>query len=99
MQGNELSRKEQHQIRFDWERLGECAFEKGRPVTASEFAAFLGIARSTATRRLVDLVEQEVAVTYRSEGRNHLPKIAYEPTGQGETWDYTYGWYSGNDEE
>lgn len=99
MQGNELTRKEQHQLRHDWQHLGECCFEKGRAVTAAEFAAYAGIARSTAGRRLVDLVTQEMAVTQRQQGKNRYPKMVYEPTGKNETWDYTYGWYSLNDGE
>lgn len=94
-----LSVKERHQLNFDWRHLGECCFEKGRAVTAAEYAAYMGIARSTSGRRLVDLVTNEVAITYRTTGRNKYPKISYEPIGKSETWDYTYGWYSGNDEE
>lgn len=95
----DLSVKERHQINFDWRHLGECCMEKGRAVTAAEYASFMGIARSTSGRRLVALVESEVAITERSTGKNKYPRIAYEPIGKNETWDYIYGWYSENDSE
>lgn len=95
----DLSVKEKHQVGFDWRHLGDCCMERGRAVTAAEYAAYMGIARSTAGRRLVTLVEVELAVTQRQTGRNRYPKITYEPIGNGETWDYTYGWYSQNDED
>jgi len=90
---NEISKKEQIQMDFDWRHLLECCLEEGRAVTAAQYAEHLGIARSTAARRLVTLVAYEGAVTFRNVGKNRYPKITYEPSGRGETWDYGYGSY------
>lgn len=89
----EPTTKERHQMDFDWKHLLECCLEEGRAVTAGEYAAHMGIARSTAARRLVTLVEYEGAVTFRQMGKNRYPKITYEPSGRGETWSYGYGDY------
>lgn len=99
MNGMEPTVKEQHQLNFDWQHLLECCIERGRAVTASEYADHLGIARSTAARRLVTLVAYEGAVTHRAIGRNRYPKISYEPSGKGERWSYSYGDYDLPDSE
>jgi len=92
--GNELSRKEQHQLSFDWHKLVELCSEKGRAVTAGEFADFLGIARSTAARRLMAMVDHDGATTIRGAARNRFPKITYLPVGLGDTWSFSYGAHS-----
>ena len=88
-----LSVKERHQLAYDWQHLGEACLDRGRAVTAAEYAVHMGIARSTAGRRLIALVEAELAETFRQTGKNRYPKITYQPTGHGQTWDYTYGRY------
>jgi len=99
MEENELSKKAQHQLNHDWLKLVECNVEEGRAVTAAQFAQFLGIARSTAARRLVTLVGYEGAVTFRLQGKNRFPKIVYEAAGRGTRWSYAYGDYDLPDRE
>jgi len=99
MPENELTRKAQHQLTHDWEKLVECNVEEGRAITAAQFAQFLGIARSTAMRRLITLVEYEGAITFRLQGKNRFPKIVYEAAGRGTRWSYAYGDYDLPDSE
>lgn len=93
MAENELTVKAQHQLNHDWQKLVECNVEEGESVTAAQFAQFLGIARSTAARRLVTLAEYEGAITFRLQGKNRFPKIVYEAAGRGTRWSYAYGDY------
>jgi len=88
---NGLSRKAQHQLNFDWQKLVELCAEIGRPATAGEFAEHLGIARSTAARRLADMVEHDGATKIEGTARNRYPKYCYLPVGLGDTWSYLYG--------
>jgi len=91
MPENELSVKQMHALRFAHQMLLELCCDNGRPVTAGEFATCLGVARSTAVRRLIELMTENAAVSIRQQARNRYPKIVYEPAGRGETWDYGYG--------
>jgi len=91
MPGNELTTKQRHALNFAHQMLLELCCDVGRPVTAGEFAVCLGVARSTAVRRLIELMGKNGAVSIRQAARNRFPKIVYEPAGRGETWDYGYG--------
>jgi len=91
MSENELTVKQRHALKFAHQMLLELCCEEGRPVTAGEFAAHLGIARSTAVARLMELANENALVAIRQQARNRFPKIVYEPAGRGETWDYGYG--------
>jgi len=91
MDGNELSKKARHQLDYDWHKLVELCSEMGRPVTAGEFAEHMGIARSTAFRRLLAMVDNDGVTTLRGAARNRFPKITYLPVGLGDTWNYVYG--------
>lgn len=91
MDENGLSKKAQHQLDFDWHKLVELCSEIGRPATAGEFAQHMGIARSTAFRRLLAMVNNDGATTIRAAARNRYPKITYLPVGLGDTWNYAYG--------
>jgi len=91
MPEKELSLKQRHALRYAHQMLLELCCDVGRPVTAGEFAQSLGIARSTAVRRLIELMSENGAVSIRQAARNRFPKIVYEPAGRGETWDYGYG--------
>lgn len=94
-----LTVKERHSLNFHWRHLGECCFDRGRAVTAEEYSKFMGIAVSTARRALIRLTELETVETIRGVARNRYPKISYQPNGNGQTWDYTYGWYGADESE
>jgi predicted ArsR family transcriptional regulator len=91
MLDRELSKKERRLLDHAWHKLCECCAENLRPVTAGEFAKHMGVAPSTARRWLADMLENGGIVSFRGIARNRFPKITYEPTGRGETWDYAYG--------
>jgi len=91
MSENQLTTKQRTALRFAHQMLLELCCDVGRPVTAGEFAQCLGIARSTAVARLMELANENALVAIRQQARNRFPKIVYEPAGRGETWDYARG--------
>lgn len=96
---NGLSRKAQHQLNFDYHKLVELCSEIGRPATAGEFAEHMGVARNTAFRRLLAMVDNDGVTTIRGAARNRFPKITYLPVGLGDTWTYAYGESAARQEE
>ena len=75
-----MSTKKRHMYDMAWLRLDALCGQYQRPVTAGEFAAHMGIARSTAVRWLREMFMYESVFTFKEVGKNGLEKTGYSTT-------------------
>jgi len=85
-----MSIKKKHLYDMAWNKLLELCRQECRPVTAGEFAALMGIARSTAQRWLTEMMVEGAIFSFKGIGKNRQSKTTYEPVGRDKTWFYAY---------
>lgn len=75
-----MSRKEAGNLDAAWRALQEICEARGRFVTAGEFAKHYGVARNTAFKLLMKMLEME-AIEYRQTWRRTIPVYFYGTAG------------------
>lgn len=75
----QMSVKKKHLYNMAWWKACELYVGQGRPFTAGEFAKFMGIARSTAVRWIIEMCGEGGLKHGEREAKNRAVANVYVP--------------------